>query len=101
MPAIFDRANSARQYRSVMEMQVISEAARQCGLKERGLLGGAVEGEFAVVDAPRQAIGHRGYRVFAIGRNEIAQRCEQRGIGQHFGLYAVMKGLFPGVHYVA
>lgn len=43
----------------------------------------------------RQAVGHLGHGVLAISPDEVGERCEQRGIGEHLGLDAVMQRLLP------
>jgi len=54
-----------------------------------------------MLDAAREARGHLGDGILAINGDEIGERREQGGIGQHFRLDAVMQRLFPGVENVS
>jgi hypothetical protein len=57
----------------------------------------ALERELAVMDAAREPGRHLGHGILAIDGDEVGKRGEQRGIGEHLGLYAVMQRLFPRI----
>ena len=62
---------------------------------------GPVQRELAVLNAAGEPAGHFGHGVLAVSRNEIGECREQRGIGEHLRLDAVMQRLFPRIEDVS
>lgn len=65
------------------------------------LLSHLVQGELAVANAPRQAVGHGRHRFFAIHLNKIGEGGKEGGIDEHLGFNAVAQGFVPRVEDIA
>src|SRR4029079_5599348 len=57
--------------------------------------------ELAMLDAVRQSARHLGHGILAVGLDEVGKGCEQRGVGEHLGLDAVMQRLLPRIEDVS
>ncbi len=66
-----------------------------------GLLARNLHREFAVADAGRKPFGVFGGRVLAVGRHELAQRAEQRGLRETVAVDALETRLAPRLEQIA
>lgn len=54
-----------------------------------------------MMDAARETRCHLGHGIFAVDIDKVCEGNEQRGIGQHFRLNALVKRIFPSIKEIA